>query len=193
MKLAITFSSAAVNGAGSGGAAVPAFFRSSFSSRSASWSRKSAQVDLSTSLSDDRFALGDLSALSVDDHGHRLVERADRRRRQAFRARPERVAELTLLETGYAPTACRVIALGLGYGLPPSFPPHAVRTTPAARLPQRSSAPYRNHVELPIIYYDDSTNRPMSNGHPAVFGFPCRFPAGSSIRLENRLQGIDQK
>jgi hypothetical protein len=33
----------------------------------------------------------------------------------------------------------------------------------------------------------------MSNGDPTVFGLPCRFPAGPSVRLANRLQDFDPK
>jgi hypothetical protein len=42
------------------------------------------------------------------------------------------------------------IALCLGHGLLPSFPPRAARTTSAARLPQRSSAPYCGHEKKSI-------------------------------------------
>jgi hypothetical protein len=33
----------------------------------------------------------------------------------------------------------------------------------------------------------------MPNGDPTVFGLPCRFPAGSSVQLANRLQDFHQK
>jgi hypothetical protein len=43
-----------------------------------------------------------------------------------------------------------------------------------------------------INYYDDN-DRSMPNGDPRIFELPCRFPAGPSIRPENRDQGLDQK
>jgi hypothetical protein len=33
----------------------------------------------------------------------------------------------------------------------------------------------------------------MPDGDPTVFGLPCRFPAGPSVRLANRLQDFDPK
>ena len=61
--------------------------------------------------------------------------------------------------------------------------PRTARTTPAARLPRRRTAP---HI-------DYSNNRLMPNGDPTVFGIPCRFPAAPSIRPRRRVQGFDQK
>src|SRR5271169_1779345 len=58
-------------------------------------------------------------------------------------------------------------------GLPPSFPPRAARTTPAARLLQRSSAPYRNDAKKSMISYHNGNDQPMPNGDPTVSGFPA--------------------
>jgi hypothetical protein len=48
-------------------------------------------------------------------------------------------------------------------------------------------------VKSLIINYYDINNRMLPTGDPAVFGFPCRFPAAPSIRPENRVQHIDLK
>jgi hypothetical protein len=39
----------------------------------------------------------------------------------------------------------------------------------------------------------DGNDRSAPNGDPTVFGFPCRFPAAPSIRLESREHAFDQK
>jgi hypothetical protein len=144
-KVAITFSSATVNGAGSGGGVMPAFFSASFSIDRHLGRAQIGAGRFVDQLSDDRLAVGDLSVLSVDGRDHLLVERVDRQRRHAFRARSARVAGLAFLETAVQrrlAAADLVIALSSrtsssrhpfhparrGRHLPPAchseFPPH---------------------------------------------------------------------
>jgi hypothetical protein len=105
-------------------------------------------------LNDARFALGDLSALSVDGRNDLLVERVDQQRGQAFRARSARVAGLTLLETaGHQRLAAAniIIALGLGRAAPAicSTPRGAGDTCrPLAKAKFRTT--YRVHKKLSI-------------------------------------------
>ena len=51
-------------------------------------------------IRDDRLALGDLAAPSVDRHDDRLVQRIGQQRRQALGAAAAGVAGLPLLEAG---------------------------------------------------------------------------------------------
>jgi len=139
-------------------------------------------------------ALGDLAALSIDGHDHRLVERLDQQRRQVFRARSARVAGLALLESAVhrrLAAADLVIALVVGHGAPHPFHP-ARRGRHRRLLPQRSSAlSSRTMRNYQFINYCTGNDRAMPNGDPRVFGFPCRFPARLSILVERRAQVDD--
>src|SRR6516164_6824819 len=137
MKVAITSSSAAVNGAGSGGCVTPAFFSASFKVSISILAR--AQIGTGRfvdQLLGDRLALGNFPALAVDGHGHLLVERLDQQCRQVLRARSARVAGLAFLESAvhrWLAAADLVIALVLG---------HLARGHGGLLLPKRRSVPF---------------------------------------------------
>ena len=77
MRFAITFSSAAANGASLGGGVMVAFFSTSFSMSISNLVAQIGAARLVDQLSDHHLALGDLSALSVDSRNDLIVERVD--------------------------------------------------------------------------------------------------------------------